>query len=77
MTAPLYQTGDVVQLKSGGPKMTVICNIDTSALDETNTSRYCTVRCYWFDATLMPKIADFAEATLVKGSAAAKPLRGG
>lgn len=62
---PTYQTGDVVQLKSGGPKMTVMCNIDTSALEETNTSRYCTVRCYWFDATLMPKIADFAEATLI------------
>ena len=38
-----FQTGDIVQLKSGGPKMTVV-----GYADIFGTSDKKTVRCQWF-----------------------------
>ena len=66
MAEPQWKVGDVVQLKSGGPKMTII-NV-TSLLDSVG------IECAWFDdkkpAThIFPPAAlsaDFAEGVIEK-----------
>jgi uncharacterized protein YodC (DUF2158 family) len=49
---PRFQPGDVVKLKSGGPPMTVECDVGDQR-----------VSCQWFEKNEL-KQATFAEATL-------------
>ena len=53
---PTYVAGDVVQMRSGGPEMTVVGIGLGLNLDK--------VRCRWFDRNLALQEADFAEFEL-------------
>jgi uncharacterized protein YodC (DUF2158 family) len=53
--AETFKNGDVVQLKSGGPKMTVNGSMANGSL-----------HCVWFDKDLNVSNANFFSAALVK-----------
>lgn len=52
------KVGDVVQLKSGGPKMTVV-RVDAGA-----DSRQRLIECQWFTSEMRPEKAAFPEDAL-------------
>jgi len=54
MAEPLFNPGDVVQLKSGGPAMTVDSIIDRGK----------TIECTWFDEKRQLQHAQFSPAVL-------------
>lgn len=54
-----FTVGDVVQLKSGGPKMTV------SRVDENNARSFW---CVWFDDEQSTQAACFNDVVLKKGT---------
>jgi uncharacterized protein YodC (DUF2158 family) len=53
-----FKAGDVVRLKSGGPKMTVI------RYGKFNNNQHETLECQWFDAQNVLKYATFEECVL-------------
>jgi uncharacterized protein YodC (DUF2158 family) len=60
MVKTRFSVGDVVQLNSGGPKMTVV---DVQALSVTSTASY---RTAWFDEG-RAVASNFPEGALKKG----------
>lgn len=60
-----FKIGDIVELKSGGPIMTVTgfaVNEDETQIDETHPV------CAWFDVTLKNRSAIFPEDALDEGN---------
>lgn len=65
MTNQKFKTGDVVQLKSGGPWMTVVGVEDGE------------VSCTWFDKDNLLKSNEFDEETLNKRDTGTSSVQGG
>lgn len=64
-----FSNGDVVQLKSGGPKMTVTYIDDTPSSDDiysSGTPFRVELYCKWFDAKDALQTATFYPESLIK-----------